>query len=471
MTHAYLGLAAFDLAASGLGFAILYGLGVVRTARAALPYVPLAFLTGLVTFGAGLSTLLSFNIGLNFVTIAVFAVVVLAVSFAVRRWFPAIEKAQNVNERSDPLTHALAIGGIAIIALALAAAFIAAFNANADSSYDLWINWIVKGKAIYYFHHLSTGLSGVTRYAHFNYPLFLPTLIATEFHWMGGDHPVLLPLQQSIILIAFFTSVASLLSRHVPRFVIYPWLAMLIVAPGFWLRAIYVLPDLTMAYFVALAAITGILWLEEQRTAWLLLATLFIAAATLTKNEGLSLGGLLVIGLVGAAIAMHGRHGLQSLVLVLGLVAIEPWHLWLTSHGRSTATAEYDWHEAFHPHFLREKFWRFKYALLSMERWILAGDVWLLVPILVLVTLLIVAISRPALAIAVGGWLLAAFFGIGFVFWIGRPDVGWYVGYAANRIMTTLPIVACTAVPLLLGIAITQRNRKAAALSSSTGRG
>ena len=221
---------------------------------------------------------------------------------------------------------------------------------------------------------------------------------------MGGDHPVLLPLQQSIILIAFFTSVATLLSRHVPRFVIYPWLAMLIVAPGFWLRAIYVLPDLTMAYFVALAAITGILWLEEQRTAWLLLATLFIAAATLTKNEGLSLGGLLVIGLVGACdlrctagtASSRSCSSLASPHRAVASLVDEP--------GRSTATAEYDWHEAFHPHLLREVL-ALKYALLSMERWIFSGDVWLFVPSLVLVTLLIVAISRPALAIAVAGWL------------------------------------------------------------------
>ncbi len=361
---------------------------------------------------------------------AVFALAVVAVSLGVRRFFPAVAGAPAAANNGDPLTRVLVVGGIAIVALALAAAFIAAVNANADSSYDLWINWIVKGKAIYYFHHLSTGLSGVTRYAHFNYPLFLPTLIATEFHWMGGDHPVLLPLQQSIILIAFFTAVATLLSRRVPRFVVYPWLAMLIVAPAFWLRAIYVLPDLTMAYFVALAAITGILWLDEQRSAWLVLATLFIAAAALTKNEGLSLGGLLVVVLFGAALAIHGRRGLKSLVLVLGLTALEPWHLWLRTHGLSTATAEYDWHEIFHPHYLHEKFSRLRYALLSMERWIFAGNEWLFMPALLAVALIIVATTRPALAIAVAGWLVGAFFGISVVFWIGRPT---WVGTSAMR--------------------------------------
>ena len=459
MIHAYLGLAAFDLAATGFGYAILYGLGVVRTRQVALRYVAFAFLTGLVAIGVGFTTVLSFDIGLNFLTMAVFALVAIAILFALRQRFPALET-PTAADPPDPLTRGLVIGGIAVLTLALAAAFVAALNANADSSYDLWINWVVKGKAIYYFHHLSTGLSGVTRYAHFNYPLFLPTLIATEFHWMGSDHPALLPLQQSIILIAFFAAVASLLSRHVPRFVIYPWLAMLVVAPAFWLRAIYVLPDLTMAYFVALAAIMGVLWLEERRTAWLLLATLFIAAGTLIKNEGLPLGGLLVLALVGAALAMHGRRGLQSLVLFVGLAALEPWHLWLTSHGKSTATAEYDWHDVFHLHYLQEKFWRLKYALLSMERWIFAGNVWLFVPPLVVAALVIVAIRRPALALAVAGWLVAAFFGISIVFWIGRPDIGWYVGYAAFRVMTTLPIVACTVVPLLLGLAISQRPRK-----------
>ena len=118
-------------------------------------------------------------------------------------------------------------------------------------------------------------------------------------------------------------------------------------------------------------------------------------------------------------------------------LAFEPWLA-------ETSAAEYDWHELFHPHFLDRKLWRLTYALESMERWIFAGDTWLLVPPLVVAALLLVGITDRTLALAVGGWLVASFFGIStVVFWIGRPDVGWYVGYAADRIMTTLPIVAC----------------------------
>jgi hypothetical protein len=455
--HAYLGLAGFDVWATAVGYALLYGLGVVRTRRVALRSVAFAFFTGIAVLGVVLTTALSIGIGLNLVTIVGFSLLVTAVSLAIRRRFSALDRGPLANQRSDPLTRMLVLGGAAVLVLALGAACIAAFNANADASYDIWINWVMKGKAIYYFHHLSTGLSGTARYVHINYPLLLPTLIATEFHWMGGDHPVLLPLQQSIILTAFFGSVVTLLSAHVPRFAIYPWLAMLVVAPAFWLRAIYVLPDLTLAYFIALAALTGILWLEEQRTAWLILATIFLATGTLIKNEGLPLGGLLIVALVGAAFVLHGRRGLQSLVLFLGIAIIEPWHLWLSRHGLPTAAAEYDWHELFHPHYLDRKLWRLTYALESMERWILAGDTWLLVPPLVVAALLLVALTHRTLALVVAGWLIASFFGISVVFWIGRPDVGWYVGYAANRIMTTLPIVACTAVPLLLGLAIERR--------------
>ena len=216
MTHAYLGLAGFDASATGVGYALLYGLGIVRTRRVALRSTALAFFTGIGVLGVLLTTGLSVGIGLNLATILVVSLLLIAVSVVVRGRFTALNR-EPVDQRSDPLTRVLVLGGAAVLGLALVAALIAAFIANADASYDLWINWVMKGKAIYYFHHLSTGLSGTGSYVHTNYPLLLPTLIATEFHWMGGDHPVLLPLQQSIILIAFFGSVVTCSSRPMSR--------------------------------------------------------------------------------------------------------------------------------------------------------------------------------------------------------------------------------------------------------------
>lgn len=457
MTHAYLGLIAFNLTAAIVGYSVLFGLGVVRTGKVALRNVALALFTGLVVLGVGLTTLLAFSIGVNLLTVFGFAVCVIAVSYVIRRYFPTLDRTPVADDLSDPLTRALAIGGAAVLLLALAAAFFEGLRANADASYDIWAYWLPKAKSIYYFHHFSTGLSGTATYGHINYPLLMPTLSATVFHFTGAAHTELLPLEQSIIVIAFFGSVVTLLSAHVPRFVTYPSLAMLAVAPAYWQRVIYVLPDLLLAYFVALAVVTGIIWLDEQRTAWLVLATLFLAGATLTKNEGLSFGLLLIVALVGAAVAMHGRRGWRSLVLLAGIAMLEPWHLWLSTRGLRVTAKNYHWTDLFRWHYLDARFWRFHYALVGLEHWIFDGSLWLFIPPLTFAALVILAFSHRALAIAVAGWLVVSFFGVVTIFWIGRPNFTWYFDDSAFRIATILPIVGCTVLPLLLGLALQTR--------------
>jgi hypothetical protein len=457
MTHAYLGLLCFNVTALVTGYAVLHAVGLVRSSKLAVRSAGLALFTGFVVLGVGLTTALSLSIGLDLLTVFVFVVLVLALSFVVRRRFPRIERAPVANRGSDPLTRALALGGAGILTLALLTAFLEGLRANADASYDIWANWLLKAKAIYYFHHLSTGLSGTATYEHINYPQLMPTMSATIFHFTGAAHTELLPLEQSIIVIAFFTSVVTLLGPHVPPFVTYPSLAMLAVAPAYWQRVIYVLPDLSLGYFVALAAITGILWLEERRHAWLVLTTLFLGGATLIKNEGFSFGLLLVVALVGAALATHGRFGLRGLVLVLGLAIIEPWHLWLSDRGLRVTAVNYHWSDLFRPHYLEHRSWRLRESFDGLEQWLFDGSRWLFVPFLVLAALVLLAFSRRAIAIAMFGWLVIAFFGVVTVFWIGRPNFDWYFSTGAFRIATTVPIVGCAVSPLLLGLAIQPR--------------
>jgi hypothetical protein len=356
----------------------------------------------------------------------------------------------------------LIVIGAGVIVLALAAAVASALHADADASYDLYAFWLLKAKAIYFFHGISTAPSGVGTYVHPNYPLLMPTLTATSFWFMDGTRTLLLPLQQSIVVIAFFGSIATLLASHVPRWITYPSLAMLVVAPGFTARIIFVLPDMNLAYVFVLAAVTCILWIEEQRPAWLVLATLFLSAAVLMKGEAEGWAVLLIVALVWASVAVHGRRGFRTGALVIALALLEPWHRWLTSHHLSTEPTDYTWHSLFRLHYLSEQFWRFRYGLASLDHWIVDGNAWLLIPPLFVVTLLIVAPTKPALAAAVTGWLVAVFASIAVVFWIATPNVQAYVAESVTRITEVLPIAASTLLPLLLGLAIERRSREPA---------
>ena len=458
MTQAYLGLVAFDLTAIAVGYALLHGLGM----RPELRRLPLAFLSGWALIGVLLSTWLALGFSVNLLVVLVVAVVAIAVSVWCRRFFPTLEQ-HPLPRPDDALRRGLIVLGGALLALGLVTAFIYGLRAEADSSQDLYTTWLVKAKAIYFFHRFSTDLSGTGTYSPHSfasYPMLMPTLTATSFHFMGAARTVLLPLQQSLVVIAFFGSVITLVSARVPRWILYPALSMLLLAPGYWHRVIFVLPDLTLGYFVALAGVVGILWLEEQRDAWLVVGVLFVAAATLTKAEGLGLAGGIAIVVIAAGVAMHGLRGLRALVLLLGSLFIVPWFVWLSNHDLPHSSGEYSWRDLFRPHLLSENFWRLRYALVNMERWVFDGATWLLIPALIIATLVVVATTRRALAAAVAGWLVAAFSAIAAVYWIGRPDVHTYVGYSMTRITTVLPIVAGTMIPLLLGLAIEHRERR-----------
>ena len=115
--------------------------------------------------------------------------------------------------------------------------------------------------------------------------------------------------------------------RCVSRSIAFPSVALLIVAPEFFSRLDSLLPDQTLAYFVATAGLACVLWLRERRGSWLALASLLSAAGTLTKGEGLSYAVLLTVVVACAAVLRGRRAAVTALVLLAGVLAIEPWRL------------------------------------------------------------------------------------------------------------------------------------------------
>jgi hypothetical protein len=380
-------------------------------------------------------------------------VALVAGGIAVRRLFPAVVLEPSPRE-TKPLRLAAALAGLVLLVAGLASALAVAARSRADANWDVWAFWLGKAKAIYYFHGLDTAAGGYTSFPNADYPPLVPSVDAATFHLMGGVHASLLPLQQCLLGIAFAGALVVLLLPYVPRWILFPSLALLVLSPSFWDRITTVLPDQSVAYFLAAAAVGCVLWIEERRPAWLALSTLFLAAATLTKNEGLFLGGLLVVAMLVASVAVHRRPGLLAAVLVLGLAAILPWKLWLARHGQPTSAGDYSWSELLHPGFLADRLHRLGYASRHMAHFVLDTGSWLLVLPLVLVALVLAARARPAVAIALAAWLVAGFAGLATVYWIGRPELHWYVETSAQRVVATLPLVSGAVLPLLLGLAL-----------------
>ena len=199
------------------------------------------------------------------------------------------------------------------------------------SYWDSVAFWIPKAEMIYWGGGLDAQVLGTLQ--HPEYPQLLPTMHAATFHFAGGVHPSLLPLQHALLGIAFLLAVLALLDRFAPRWVSLPALALLATTPWFWWRLEAPLGDQPLAYLVAVAALACVIWLYEPHRAWLGLAFVLLAAATLTKLEGGFLAGLLVAVVLVAGFVIHGRAALPALVLLAAPAVILPWRLWLGHHG------------------------------------------------------------------------------------------------------------------------------------------
>jgi hypothetical protein len=454
--HIPAGLVVNNVLILGVGVALLYALGLARFRLGEWRLLALAYLLGWALLGSALTFLLIAGIGPSVVTVVLVAAAIAVACFFVGRRVPKTEIVA-IRPRGHPLAVLTALTGAVVLAGAAVTALIVAVMGTWPSEWDVWGFWLPKAKSIYYLEGLDTGLGGYGAQSHPEYPPLVPAMNAATSHFVGAFHPSLLNIQVVLLGVAFLGAVPALLDRFVPRWLSFPLLALLAVSPGFWWRMQSMMADQTVAYLIAAAAVAGVIWLCEPRGAWLGVALVLLVAATLTKLEGATLGLLLVVVVVAAAFTLHGRKGWPALLLLLGPAAIEPWRLWLGSHGLPVSATDYHASDLLRLDFLADRTSRFTYAFDWMLHSVFRTGEWLVVLPLALIAIVLAARRLPVIAAAFSAWIVIAFLGLTTIYWIGIPDVHWYVQTSADRVASTIVIVAGTLTPLLLGIALAER--------------
>jgi hypothetical protein len=446
------GLAAFDLTILAVGYAFLYALGAFRFRRRDLWLAGLAYLAGWALLGSvfALALLAGFDPRVWHVLLA--AGVIVAVCATAGRRSPAVELV--CAQRRTPLgTPVAALAGVVLVVAAVSA-LIVSIRGEWPSEWDSWQLWVPRAETVYYWHGLHTGVGGWGTIPHPEYPPLLAVMYAGAWHFAGGFHPALLPLQQSLLGIAFVAGVLAMVDRFVPRWLSFPTLALLAVSPGFWWRTQTLMADPALGYMVAAAAAASLLWLVTRQREYLALGMLFLAAGTLVKLEGLSLGLLLAVVVVVAAFVRYGRSGWPALGLVAALLVVEPWRLWLHRHGLPTSSTDYHASSVLHPGFLADRFGRFTTALQWLLHSVFRTSQWLVVVPLALFAIGVAALRSRALAGASLAWLALAFLGLAAIYWIGTLPIGYYLGTSADRVASTIVIVAGVLTPILLAAAM-----------------
>ena len=455
-THIYLGLATRDATVLAVGYSVLYCLGLARS-RSALKLAGLAYLAGYGVLGAVLTYVLMIGASFSLGTVLAVAGVLVVVCAATARLVPEVATVTYSPPSSGPVARAAVIVGSAVIVIAASSALVVAVRSTWTPDADTIGLWVPHAGVIYR-EGLGLGPSGWSSLVHPEYPPLLSTMYAISFAFVGGFHPALLAHDQCLLGLSFIGAVLALLDRCVPRWLAVPSIALLIVAPEFFTRLDSLLPDQTLAYFVAAAGLACALWLSERRTAWLALAVILSSAGTLTKSEGVTYAFLLaVIVVIGSALRRRAGTAIAALALFLGVAAIEPWRLWLGDRGLPTSSSDYSLMSVFHPVYMAQRAGRAAYAAHQVLDVLFSPGRWLVIAPLTLLALVAVARRSPLLAAATGSWLLLAFLGLVIVYWAG--DFGVFtlrdeVQTSAHRVAGTIVIVAAVIVPLILGLSV-----------------
>jgi hypothetical protein len=439
-----------DLVLLGVGEALLYGLGFVRSPRQALRWAGLAFIVGWCALGSVI--VYSLVLGLSLAvwgSLALGAGLIVA-ALTLGHVVPAA--ADRTEERREHgVTYIVSAGAVACLVGYLALLGLHAALTTSPTAWDAWAFWLPRAKAIFFFHGLQPHLpGGFGSFAHPDYPPLVPAFDATVFNFAGSAAVLALPFQDWLLAAAFVTGAAALLRHRVRAAVLWPSLCLLVLTPEFGASIGDGHADAQLARLVGLAAVCGGLWVLERDGRLVALSSILLVGAVLTKREGVALGLLLVLVLTVAARVEGGRGWWHAFVLVpVLIVAALPWQIWLhVEHVRYAS--DYSLRALLHPDFLSHRLGRLGIALEHLPQIALSFDHWLLVVPLALLLALLAARTRSSLAVLVLGVILLGYIGLACVYWIGTLPIHWYIRTSASRVVASLVVVAGALTPLLV---------------------
>jgi hypothetical protein len=330
--RAIAGLVALNAAFAVMGLTFLWALRGFRQWADVLRLTGLGYVLGLAAFGVVWTQLLV--VGVPFggwgivLTLAIGCALGCGVAVRLQRPSPGVSGSNAPSSSSTALLVTAA--GVALVGLLLEALFRAA-RLQSLQAFDAWAFWVPKAKAIYFFGILDdqvfTTAPGPT------YPPLVPILDAAAFHAMGGADTVTFHLQYWFVVVGVVAAIAGCLYRRVPAWFLWPPLVLVLVVPRFGERLLTPQGDVLVDVFFVLGALLLALWLLDWQGWRLAGAAVLLAAATLTKREGLLFAAAAIAV---AVVASWSRRraawpGLGAVAAVVVAAAI-PWRLWYRSH-------------------------------------------------------------------------------------------------------------------------------------------
>ena len=330
--RAIAGLVALNGGLALLGLSVLWALRVLPGWSDVVRLAGLGHLVGLALFGTLWTQLLV--LGVSFGGWAIVATLAGGTAAAcvagLLRGGSLPHRAADRGGRTSTAALLTTATGIALVALLLEALFRSA-RLQGLQAYDGWAFWVPKGKAIFFFGGLDEQVFTTTPGP--TYPPLVPILDAAAFHAMGSVDTITLHLQFWFLVVGGIAAIAGSLHRHVAPWLLWPPLLLVLVVPRFGERLLTPQADVPVDLLLVVAALLLALWLRDGGTWRIGVAGALLAAATLTKREGLLFAAVALGATLVATLAWR-RAGVRALLVVSAAVAAAavPWRLWYRSH-------------------------------------------------------------------------------------------------------------------------------------------
>ncbi len=330
--RAIAGLLALNGAFAVMGTTVVWAFRGFALWTDVLRLAGLGYLVGVASFGVVWTQLLV--VGVPFggwaIVVSLVAGTAIAVAFGIRAGRPYPTRLGS-GARGSSASLVVTATGVALVGLLLEALFRSA-RLQSLQAFDAWAFWVPKAKAIYFFGGLDEQLFTTT--ANPTYPPLLPILDAAAFHAMGSADTITFHLQFWFLVTGAVAAIAGCLYRHVPAWLLWPPLVVVMVVPRFSGRLLTPQADVLVDVLFVVAALLLALWLRDRLPWRLAAATVLLAGATLTKREGLFFAAV-ALAVTFAAMWSTRRASWPALAVVtcIVVVAAVPWRLWYRSHG------------------------------------------------------------------------------------------------------------------------------------------
>lgn len=447
MTSGVLVIVFVNILMALLGVGTMLLLGVAGTPRELLVRSPLAYGIGLAVTGILGSTLELVHVPVGPVELTILAVASL-VGGGVRLL------TREREDRPSPRASRLSLGvGLVSLACSLALVLHAAqaYAVRPLREYDGWVIWATKARALYALDGARDTAFANGAFEHPDYPLLLPTLEAIGFRALGEFDGTLLHLQLAGIALGFVGAAWTISRANASPAVSGLAILAIVSAPQVLSQLGWNYADIPLALLCSLgvAALAG--WLRAGE-AWLLpTAVAFLAAAALTKSEGLMFALAALTAALGV-LAVADRIRLRPLGLGLAgfMAAILPWRLYVLAH--DIHPQDYRLSDLLDPSYLADASDRLRPAATELvDEMTITGNWGLLLPLAACA--LLTALLRGRYDVATFGtvWLALSFSGLMLIYWINRLELGDDLFNTSYRTIATLLIGAGLLVPPLVG--------------------